>query len=65
MKKNNTLFLIAKSKVTGQYCYCPKPAASILRLELDDKPTGLLTVEAAKEEATRLWGAQNFEVAPE
>lgn len=36
-----------RSQVTGQWGYCPRQALDVLRLDMDDKPTGLLTPEDA------------------
>lgn len=35
--------VIVQSKVTGQWSYCPEPALTILRLDMDDKPSGYHT----------------------
>lgn len=42
-----TEIVAIRSKVTGQWSYCPAPAVSILRLHLDDKPTGFMTADEA------------------
>jgi hypothetical protein len=43
--------VIVQSSVTQQWNYCPEPALSLLRLDMDDKPSGYNTAMDARRAA--------------